>query len=65
MFSQLKGILMLLLGVVKDAVNFTVMPLSSAALPVDRLIFMLVLEEEVVAGFVFSLKGLLQKTQSF
>lgn len=56
---------MLLLGVVKDAVNFTVMPLSSAALPVDRLIFMLVLEEEVVAGFVFSLKGLLQKTQSF
>lgn len=65
MFSQLKGILMLLLGVVKDAVNFTVMPLSSAGLPVDRLIFMLVLVEEVVAGFVFSLKGLLQKTQSF
>lgn len=56
---------MLLLGVVKDAVNFTVMPLSSAALPADRLIFMLVLEEEVVAGFVFSLKSLLQKTQSF
>lgn len=65
MFSQLKGILMLLLGVVKDAVNFTVMSLSSEALPVDRLIFMLVLAEEVVAGFVFSLKGLLQKTQSF
>lgn len=65
MFSQLKGILMLLLGVVKDAVNFAVMSLSSEALPVDRLIFMLVLAEEVVAGFVFSLKGLLQKTQSF
>lgn len=65
MFSQLKGILMLLLGVVKDAVNFTVMPLSSEAVLVDRLIFMLVLAEEVVAGFVFSLKGLLQKTQSF
>lgn len=65
MFSQLKGILMLLLGVVKDAVNFTVMPLSSETLPVDRLIFVLILAEEVVAGFVFSLKGLLQKTQSF
>lgn len=65
MFSQLKRILMPLLGVVKDAVNFTVMPLSSEALPADRLIFMLVLAEELVAGFVFSLKSLPQQTQSF